>query len=37
MNAVITGSGGDIGGGCARLLASSGRHVLVVDARPATC
>jgi NAD(P)-dependent dehydrogenase (short-subunit alcohol dehydrogenase family) len=24
MNAVITGGGGDIGGACARLLASSG-------------
>ncbi|MBV9338765.1 MAG: SDR family oxidoreductase [Solirubrobacterales bacterium] len=32
MNAVITGGGGDIGGACARLLASTGSNVLVVDA-----
>ena len=32
MNAIITGGGGDIGGACARLLASRGAHVLVVDA-----
>jgi NAD(P)-dependent dehydrogenase (short-subunit alcohol dehydrogenase family) len=32
MNAIITGGGGDIGGACARLLASSGARVLVVDA-----
>lgn len=32
MNAIVTGAGGDIGGACARLLASNGAHVLVVDA-----
>jgi NAD(P)-dependent dehydrogenase (short-subunit alcohol dehydrogenase family) len=32
MNAIITGGGGDIGGACARLLASRGAEVLVVDA-----
>jgi NAD(P)-dependent dehydrogenase (short-subunit alcohol dehydrogenase family) len=32
MNAIITGGGGDIGGACARLLASRGATVLVVDA-----
>jgi 3alpha(or 20beta)-hydroxysteroid dehydrogenase len=32
MNAIITGDGGDIGGACARLLASRGAKVLVVDA-----
>jgi NAD(P)-dependent dehydrogenase (short-subunit alcohol dehydrogenase family) len=32
MNAIITGGGGDIGSACARLLASNGSHVLVVDA-----
>ena len=32
MNAIITGGGGDIGGACARLLATRGAKVLVVDA-----
>ena len=32
MNAITTGGGGDIGSACARLLASNGSHVLVVDA-----
>lgn len=32
MNVIITGGGGDIGGACARLLASSGGNVLIVDA-----
>jgi NAD(P)-dependent dehydrogenase (short-subunit alcohol dehydrogenase family) len=32
VNAIITGGGGDIGGACARLLASRGATVLVVDA-----
>jgi NAD(P)-dependent dehydrogenase (short-subunit alcohol dehydrogenase family) len=32
MNAIITGGGGDIGGACARLLASRGARVMVVDA-----
>jgi NAD(P)-dependent dehydrogenase (short-subunit alcohol dehydrogenase family) len=32
MNAIITGGGGDIGGACARLLASRGVDVLIVDA-----
>jgi NAD(P)-dependent dehydrogenase (short-subunit alcohol dehydrogenase family) len=32
MNAIITGGGGDIGGACARLLASHGSNVLIVDA-----
>jgi NAD(P)-dependent dehydrogenase (short-subunit alcohol dehydrogenase family) len=32
MNAIITGGGGDIGGACARLLATRGASVLVVDA-----
>ena len=32
MNAIITGGGGDIGGASARLLASRGANVLVVDA-----
>jgi len=32
MNAIITGGGGDIGSACARLLASGGSNVLVVDA-----
>jgi NAD(P)-dependent dehydrogenase (short-subunit alcohol dehydrogenase family) len=32
MNAIITGGGGDIGSACARLLASRGTRVLVVDA-----
>jgi NAD(P)-dependent dehydrogenase (short-subunit alcohol dehydrogenase family) len=32
MNVIVTGAGGDIGGACARLLASKGGHVLVVDA-----
>lgn len=32
MNAIVTGGGGDIGGACARLLASNGATVLVVDA-----
>jgi NAD(P)-dependent dehydrogenase (short-subunit alcohol dehydrogenase family) len=32
MNAIITGGGGDIGGACARLLATRGTKVLVVDA-----
>lgn len=32
MNAIITGGGGDIGSACARLLASQGSSVLVVDA-----
>jgi NAD(P)-dependent dehydrogenase (short-subunit alcohol dehydrogenase family) len=31
MNAIITGGGGDIGGACARLLATRGANVLVVD------
>jgi NAD(P)-dependent dehydrogenase (short-subunit alcohol dehydrogenase family) len=34
MNAIITGGGGDIGSACARLLASSGSDVVVVDADP---
>ncbi len=34
MTAIITGGGGDIGGACARLLASNGSNVLVVDADP---
>jgi 3-hydroxybutyrate dehydrogenase len=34
MNAIITAGGGDIGSACARLLASSGSNVLVVDANP---
>jgi NAD(P)-dependent dehydrogenase (short-subunit alcohol dehydrogenase family) len=32
MNAIVTGGGGDIGGACARLLASRGANVLIVDA-----
>jgi NAD(P)-dependent dehydrogenase (short-subunit alcohol dehydrogenase family) len=32
MNTIVTGGGGDIGGACARLLASRGARVLVVDA-----
>lgn len=32
MSAIITGGGGDIGSACARLLASSGSDVVVVDA-----
>jgi NAD(P)-dependent dehydrogenase (short-subunit alcohol dehydrogenase family) len=32
MNAIVTGGGGDIGGACARLLASRGARVLIVDA-----
>jgi NAD(P)-dependent dehydrogenase (short-subunit alcohol dehydrogenase family) len=32
MNVIITGGGGDIGSACARLLASKGRNVLIVDA-----
>jgi NAD(P)-dependent dehydrogenase (short-subunit alcohol dehydrogenase family) len=32
MNAIVTGGGGDIGGACARLLASRGSNVLIVDA-----
>jgi NAD(P)-dependent dehydrogenase (short-subunit alcohol dehydrogenase family) len=32
MNAIITGCGGDIGSACARLLASRGATVLVIDA-----
>ena len=32
MNTIITGGGGDVGSACARLLASNGSNVLVVDA-----
>jgi NAD(P)-dependent dehydrogenase (short-subunit alcohol dehydrogenase family) len=32
MNAIVTGGGGDIGGACARLLATKGARVVVVDA-----
>ena len=32
MRAIVTGAGGDIGGGCARLLAQAGTDVFVVDA-----
>lgn len=32
MNAIVTGGGGDIGGACARLLATKGATVVVVDA-----
>jgi NAD(P)-dependent dehydrogenase (short-subunit alcohol dehydrogenase family) len=32
MNSIITGGAGDIGGACARLLASRGARVVVVDA-----
>jgi NAD(P)-dependent dehydrogenase (short-subunit alcohol dehydrogenase family) len=32
MNVIVTGGGGDIGGACARLLASNGSNLLVVDA-----
>src|SRR5436305_9160750 len=31
MNAIITGGGGDIGGACARLLATTGASLLLVD------
>jgi NAD(P)-dependent dehydrogenase (short-subunit alcohol dehydrogenase family) len=31
MNVIVTGGGGDIGGACARLLASRGDSVLIVD------
>jgi NAD(P)-dependent dehydrogenase (short-subunit alcohol dehydrogenase family) len=32
MNAIITGGGGDIGSACARVMASRGTNVLIVDA-----